>query len=211
MISRFVEHQEIGFHDQQFGQVGPHDPTTAQGAGGLVEVLRMEGQAGKDLFGLGLEGEAVQFGKALEGFQAIGIFGVGGFPEGFMIRANSGVTEVASSSTVSSPVGALSWGRYPIRVPRSHSALPSSDSLSPKRMENKVVLPAPFGPTRPSFSPRIRRREISRKRTFGPEALGEVERVSMTEQKQTGLRIGGFWQRNSAGRFICLFLIARCL
>ena len=83
VIGRFVEHQEIGFHDQQTGQVGPHDPPSAQGAGGLVEVLRMEGQAGKDFFGLGLEGETVQFGKALEGFQAIGIFGVGGFPEGF--------------------------------------------------------------------------------------------------------------------------------
>ena len=101
---------------------------------------------------------------------------------------SSGETEAASSSTVSSPVGALSWGRYPILVPRSHSILPSSDSLSPRRIENKVVLPAPFGPTNPSFSPRIRRREISRKRIFGPKRLLRLERVSMTRQKQTGLR-----------------------
>ena len=82
MIGRFVEHQEVGFHDQQACQVGPHDPTSAQGAGGLVEVLRMEGQAGKHFFGLGLEGEPVEFGKSFEGFGDWDLRGRG-IPAGF--------------------------------------------------------------------------------------------------------------------------------
>ena len=94
-----------------------------------------------------------------------------------------------------------------MRVPRSHSILPSSDSDSPSRIESRVVLPAPLGPTSPIFS-RASGAGKPPERELGPKRLLRFERVSMSWQ--TGLRIGGFWQRNSMARRICLFLTGRC-
>ena len=48
---------------------------------------------------------------------------------------------------------------------------PSSGPSSPTIMRKSVVLPAPFGPTRPTFSPGLSWKEASTKRTCRPYCL----------------------------------------
>ena len=55
----------------------------------------------------------------------------------------------ASSSTVSSPAGAVSCGRNPIVADFSTETLPASGDASPRISEKSVDFPAPLGPTKP--------------------------------------------------------------
>ena len=55
VVRRLVEHEQVGLHDEQAGEVGAHDPATGEFAGGLVEILGLEAEAVKDLLGLGFE------------------------------------------------------------------------------------------------------------------------------------------------------------
>ena len=48
---------------------------------------------------------------------------------------------------------------------------PSSGASSPTIMRKSVVLPAPFGPTRPTFSPGLSWNEASTNRTCRPYCL----------------------------------------
>ena len=48
---------------------------------------------------------------------------------------------------------------------------PSSGASSPTIMRNSVVLPEPFGPTRPTFSPGLSWKEASTKRICLPYCL----------------------------------------
>jgi hypothetical protein len=48
---------------------------------------------------------------------------------------------------------------------------PSSGASSPTTMRNRVVLPAPFGPTRPTFSPGFNWKEASTKINCRPYCL----------------------------------------
>ena len=48
---------------------------------------------------------------------------------------------------------------------------PSSAASSPTIIRNSVVLPAPLGPTRPTFSPGLSWKEASTKRTWRPYCL----------------------------------------
>jgi hypothetical protein len=68
---------------------------------------------------------------------------------------------VAIWSTVSSPAGALSWGRKPKSAPRSHSIVPVSGDSSPRIRLKSVVLPAPLGPTSPYRSLRAMNSDTS--------------------------------------------------
>ena len=60
VVGRFVEHEEVGLHDEEAGEVGAHDPATAHGARGTVVVGVAEGEAGENAFGFGLEVVAVE-------------------------------------------------------------------------------------------------------------------------------------------------------
>src|SRR6185369_6326945 len=55
---------------------------------------------------------------------------------------------------------------------------PSSGDSSPVIIRKMVVLPAPFGPTRPTFSPGLSWKEVSTKRTCRPYCLLMRERES---------------------------------
>src|SRR5689334_17772875 len=55
---------------------------------------------------------------------------------------------------------------------------PSSADSSPVIMRKIVVLPAPFGPTRPTFSPGLSWKDVSTKRTCRPYCLLMRERDS---------------------------------
>ncbi len=48
---------------------------------------------------------------------------------------------------------------------------PSSGDSSPTIIRNSVVLPAPLGPTRPTFSPGLSWKEASTKSTWRPYCL----------------------------------------
>jgi hypothetical protein len=50
-------------------------------------------------------------------------------------------------------------------------------------MRNSVVLPAPFGPTRPTFSPLVRAAEASTKRSWWPFCLEMLSRRIMEMKK----------------------------
>ena len=53
----------------------------------------------------------------------------------------------------------------------SMSALPRSGTISVVRMRNVVVLPAPFGPSRPVTTPSAAEKETSSTATTGPNSL----------------------------------------
>src|SRR5678815_420373 len=55
---------------------------------------------------------------------------------------------------------------------------PRSSDCSPAIIRKMVVLPAPFGPTRPTFSPGLSWKEVSTKRTCRPYCLLMRERES---------------------------------
>src|SRR5215210_7810758 len=56
-------------------------------------------------------------------------------------------------------------------VLRGTDTSPSSGCSSPMIMRNKVVLPEPFGPTNPTFSPALSWNDASTKRTCLPYCL----------------------------------------
>src|SRR5437868_14456530 len=58
---------------------------------------------------------------------------------------------------------------------------PSSGSSSPTTMRNSVVLPEPFGPTRPTFSPGFNWKEASTKTNCLPYCLLIFEKEIMGE------------------------------
>ncbi len=77
MIGRLVEHEQIGLHDEQAGQMGAHDPAAAEFAGGLGEMFLAVAEAGEHALGLGVDlrvGEGLVLGVGLE------ILGAGDVP-----------------------------------------------------------------------------------------------------------------------------------
>src|SRR3954469_24934302 len=62
---------------------------------------------------------------------------------------------------------------------------PSSAVSSPTIRRNRVVLPAPLGPTRPTFSPGLSWKEASMKRTWRPYCLPRWEKEIKTLQAIT--------------------------
>jgi hypothetical protein len=71
---------------------------------------------------------------------------------------------IASSRTVRPPISPTDWEKYPTLTRFSTITLPESGSSSPTIIRKIVDLPAPFGPTSPTFSPRKTANEASRKR-----------------------------------------------
>src|SRR6188508_2794227 len=63
---------------------------------------------------------------------------------------------------------------------------PSSGCSSPTIIRNSVVLPAPFGPTRPTFSPGLSWNEVSTKRIWRPYCLLTWEREITNPEYQIG-------------------------
>src|SRR5690349_18401953 len=61
-------------------------------------------------------------------------------------------------------------------TPRSTATWPSSGSSSPVIIRNSVVLPAPLGPTKPTFSPRLSAADASMNRICRPFCLPILSR-----------------------------------
>src|SRR4051812_21081267 len=83
----------------------------------------------------------------------------------------SGQMLMAISITFSSPTGAVSCGRKPTVQRLSSVISPESGSSRPRIMLINVDLPAPFGPTSPTRSPRFNCNEASRKSSLPPKLL----------------------------------------
>src|ERR1019366_260880 len=108
---------------------------------------------------------------------------------------------VANSRTVSSPTGAVSCGKWPIVPLRSMDTSPSSAESWPRISENKVDLPAPFGPTSPMRSPRLTCRDASSKSTCAPKALVIPEIVIISNcQAYYRLEGGTRWKSGRMAR-----------
>jgi len=78
VVGWFVEQEEIGLLRQQASEMGAHDPAAAHFAGGTVEVLFAEAEAGEDLFGFGFETVAAEFVEAIVDV-VVDFFGMKGF------------------------------------------------------------------------------------------------------------------------------------
>ena len=72
MVGRLVEEEQIGLHDQQAGEVGPHNPATAEFLGLSLKVLLLVTEADKDPLCLGLD-LGVAEGRVLGG--GLGVLG----------------------------------------------------------------------------------------------------------------------------------------
>src|SRR6478609_819249 len=70
-------------------------------------------------------------------------------------------------------------------MPRSTTTCPPSGCSSPTSKRNSVVLPEPFGPTRPTFSPRFTLAEASMNRICRPWFL-LTESKRITARKMSG-------------------------
>ena len=80
VVGRLVEKKEVRFLDEKSGEVGSHDPASAQGFGFAVEIGIAEGKAAEDLFGSGFELPSTEFGEGVEGLVIFGVFeSAGGF------------------------------------------------------------------------------------------------------------------------------------
>jgi hypothetical protein len=53
VVGRLVEHEQVRLHDEELGEVGAHHPAAGEGAGGFVEVVLLEAEAGEDFLALG--------------------------------------------------------------------------------------------------------------------------------------------------------------
>jgi len=67
MVGRFIKHQEIRLHDQEAGQMGPHDPAAAEGACGFGDIALTEGEAAQDALCLDRQSMPIEFGKTGNG------------------------------------------------------------------------------------------------------------------------------------------------
>ena len=74
-------------------------------------------------------------------------------------------------------------------TPRSTETWPSSGCSSPVIMRNSVVLPAPLGPTRPTFSPRCIAADASMKTICLPFCLPIFSRRIMLFQRENSARL----------------------
>ena len=80
MVGGFVQQEEIGFLNEEAGEVCTHDPTATEGFGFTVKIGVAEGETAKNLFGPGFELPSAQFRESIEGFVVLGVFeSAGGF------------------------------------------------------------------------------------------------------------------------------------
>ena len=92
----------------------------------------------------------------------------------------------ASFSVVAGSRLARRWSSEAISRLAPSRTVPPSGAAAPVRMSSSVVLPAPFGPTMPSRSPRAMRSERSRIERPAAERLGDALRLD--DQLAGGLR-----------------------
>ena len=78
---------------------------------------------------------------------------------------------IASSRTERPFISSTSWRKYPIEIFLGTEIAPSSADSSPTIIRKSVVLPDPFGPTRPTFSPGLSWKEASTKTSCLPYCL----------------------------------------
>ena len=100
----------------------------------------------------------------------------------------------ASSRAEHGAWGSISWRSSATRACRAVCTRPSSGSSSPAAIRSRVVLPAPFGPTRPTRSPAPTTRSTPPKRRRPPKPLPMDSRRS-----STGGRLGGRGRHSNLG------------
>src|ERR1700732_1489176 len=76
---------------------------------------------------------------------------------------------------------------------------PSSGSSSPTTMRKRVVLPAPLGPTRPTFSPGFNWKEASTKINCLPYCLLILEKEINSQASRAWLMAAKKWWKSATG------------
>lgn len=176
MVARFVEEHDIGAHQQNAGKRHAHLPAARQRTDIAVHHLLAEAQTREHFAGASLERIAVQFlvtrlhlAVALDDLlHAIGLLGIGhGRLQIAQFAGNdadwTGAVHHLGDGAVARHLAdilvEIADGDTPL-----DGDLPSSGCSSPLIIRKTVVLPAPFGPTRPIFSPLLRAADASMKR-----------------------------------------------
>ena len=166
VVARLVEEHDVGGGEQQLGEHQPALLAAGECREVAGEVRFREAEPGEHAFDLVIEFEGVvvaeQFVEAIEPGGELLVLG--------FIRARrqllGDALEVPLSGeqfvkgrlgfleTACGPSGnSASCCNMPRRAPACSVTLPESGSSWPARMRSSVVLPAPFGPTKPIRSP----------------------------------------------------------
>src|SRR6476659_9110733 len=90
---------------------------------------------------------------------------------------------MASSSTERPCISSTSWRKYPMVNFLGTETVPSSGVSSPTTMRKSVVLPAPLGPTSPTFSPGFNWKDASTKSNCLPYCLLMFEKEIMLKEE----------------------------
>ena len=168
MIGRLVEQQHVGFGEQQLRQLDAHPPTAREARERSLAIGLREAESREHARHArgALEAAARREARA----QLVPAMGeIGGrvlarVPERLDLRLDGVVLALparrdgrgqlaTSSPTLRGASGSISWRRRPTRVRRGSSTRPASGGSSPASSRSSVLLPEPFGPTRPMRSP----------------------------------------------------------
>ena len=162
-----------------------HDPAAAHALAGRSKSLSRKARPRRMCFAFGSSCQPPCSSKTWSASDALAEpFRIVSFDQ-LLHLASSGEVAIASSSTVSSPAAAVSWGRNPIVALFSIETGLQSGDASPRISEKSVDLPAPFGPTSPMRSPRFTWSETSSKRTRPAKDLVTCETVSIEFSRMT--------------------------
>ena len=189
MVARLVEQHGVGAHQQDAGERDAHLPAARQRAHVAVHHLLAEAEARQDLARPALQRVAAQFLEARlhlavaldDGVHLVGPVGVGhggfqllqlGRHDADRAGAVHHLGDGAAARHLADVLAEIADGDAAIgRAPGPRRAAPR-----PVIMRNSVVLPAPLGPTSPTFSPLWSAAEASTKRICLPFCLPILSR-----------------------------------
>ena len=194
VVGRLVHQQHVGPAEQHAGHRHAHLPAAGQRADVAVDPLVVEAEAVQHLARLRLERVAAEVLVLLlhlaEARQdAVHVVGLRRVAPSRAAAPRARGAGRRRGRCRRSPRRAPSGPTSPRRPGgSSRSSASSAPTRRPRRatssptiIRNSVVLPAPFGPTRPTFSPGLSWKEASTKRTCRPYCLLMREKEIMTD------------------------------
>src|SRR5258706_6830508 len=124
--------------------------------------------------------------------------------------AASPAPATVSASTLRPRRSPTSWRKYPMVSLRGRSIAPSSEVSSPVMRRKMVVLPAPLGPTSPTFSPGLSWNDASTNSTCAPYCLVTLENEIMSgDDVHLVARVGDVHRHRSDVGISILALVER--
>ena len=176
MVARLVEQHGVGAHQQDAAERHPHLPAAGERADVALHHLLAEAQAGQHFARLGLERvaaevleAAVRLAVALDDrVEVVGLVGIGHRRFQFAQLGGHGAHRAGAVHHFGDGAAARHLADVLAEIADGDAAIDRHLAFvgrsSPVIMRKSVVLPAPLGPTRPTFSPFHSAAEASMKR-----------------------------------------------